>query len=148
MYRLFGYHEYWYRLFWWVIALLGSYSFFRCCFEVSGHYLESLIGGLILFSFPLMAYYSINFISDPVAVYFSCISLLPFVRYLKTCEKNHLIYFSLLILFSGLMKISAIVVPVAALVVCLYYVLYTQRKFSSVLPVLSAFIFTLSGLFM
>ena len=121
LYGIFGYHEYIYRLLWYIIAFIGSFSLYRLALEYTGRGPESAMIGCIPVCSPLMAYYSISFISDPAALYISFISLLAFYLYRKKRKKSQLVLAIATASLAGLLKISCLIVPLSLLASAAFY---------------------------
>jgi hypothetical protein len=128
LYKVFGFHEFVYRGFWLLIAFFGSFSFYRLCSEILGNPWLGIGIGLIPIISPIMAYYSISFISDPISVYLVFMFLYALF---KSNKNNSVILFYLAILaaiLSSLTKINGIVVPLIVLFISFVHFLMVEKE--------------------
>lgn len=126
LYDVFGYHEFIYRLLWLAFAFLGSFCLYRLSLDILKLSLESVLIGLMLLLSPVVAYYSISFISDPVALFLIPVAFLLLNSYLKSKNPATLICGILIITLSGLLKLSALIIP---LIVLGSYILFSISKY-------------------
>lgn len=126
LYDVFGYHEFIYRLLWLAFAFLGSFCLYRLSLDILQLSLESVLIGLMLLLSPVVAYYSISFISDPVALFLVPVAFLFLYSYLKSKNSASLICGVLILALSGLLKLSALIIPLIALG---SYVLFSLSKY-------------------
>lgn len=120
LWKIFGYHEFIYRLVELVIAYSGLYALFLLTKELVQDRFWALFVSLLLFSSPLFAFYANNFIMDVPSLSLALIAWYFFMRYDKT---KQLFLFNLSILFfllAGLTKISALLSFVPLIVIFLW----------------------------
>lgn len=106
LWKIFGYHEFIYRLLDVTLAFAGLYSLFKLTKEVLQDGIWALFVSILLFTSPIFAVYANNFIIDIPAISFILIAWYFFVRYYKT---KHLRMFYVSILFfmlAGLIKVT------------------------------------------
>jgi len=115
LYSIFGYHDAVYRMFWYLIAFLGSFCLYRLSLDALKLPFESLLIGMTLLFSPVVGYYAINFLPDPVALFL--VSVSTYLLYLSYRKNNLFIFYSSLtvIAFAGLFKINSILIPLVLL---------------------------------
>lgn len=97
--KLFGYHEWIYRLFFVLIMFAGLFALFRIFQYFLKDTFWQVILPLWLFTSPVMIYYGNNFLTDVPALSFVFIGWYFFIRYLK---KQQLISLIFVLAFFGL----------------------------------------------
>lgn len=127
LYGLFGFNEAWYRALWWLMAFVGSFCLYRLAYEILDMPLESLFIGTMLFLSPVVAFYSINFISDPIALYLVPISFYALKKYYDHGKTLHFIVGILTLTLSGLLKLSALVIPLSILGAYGLYFIFNKK---------------------
>jgi hypothetical protein len=108
LWKIFGYHEFIYRLFVLTIAFTGLYALFCLTKELTGDGAWALMVALFLFSSPIFAVYANNFLTEVPSLSVALIAWYFFVRYYKTKLINYYDISILLFLLAGLFKISAL----------------------------------------
>ncbi len=107
LYKIFGSHEFLYRIFNTLIFLMGLFFLFRLVYEQIHDFFWSAFLPLLLFSSPVITYYANNFLSDSTALSMVFIGWFFFFRFSKGGRHSHL-YWSMF--FFGLamsLKITA-----------------------------------------
>lgn len=127
LYDVFGYHEIIYRFLWLAFAFLGSFCLYRLSIDILQLSMESVLIGLMLLLSPIVAYYSISFIPDPVALFLIPVAFLFLNSYLKSHNPASLISGILIIALSGLVKISTLIIPLIALGSYILFLISKQR---------------------
>mgnify|MGYP005849226601 CR=1 FL=1 len=84
LWKLFGYHEYIFRVVNTLIAFLGLFALFRTLQMIIDNLFYSLTLSLLLFTSPIFAYYANNFLTDVPALSMALIGWYFFV-----CVKFH-----------------------------------------------------------
>jgi len=109
LWKIFGVHEWIYRLVGLILVFIGLYSFFR----ISDYYIKDIywsIGlSLLLFTSPIFANYGVSFLTNVSAI---CIVLAGWWLFLRfyISKSNRLLYLSMLLfLIAGLIKISTLI---------------------------------------
>jgi 4-amino-4-deoxy-L-arabinose transferase-like glycosyltransferase len=118
LYKIFGYHDFIYRLINTLIYLTGIYSLYRIFIKLKVNYIWSLTFSLLFFASPVLVYYGNNFLTDITALSFTCLAWNFFISYY---QKSMLKYYWISMLFFFLamsMKISAGISVVALF--CIY----------------------------
>jgi hypothetical protein len=122
LYRIFGFHEFIYRLVILIILLTGLFAAFEFSNWFSGNHYKSFLITSVFSLSPVLAFYTPNFLPDTVSLSFI---LIAWYYFLKFIQKNKIIYLILLIIFSlagSLIKISSLIsIIVMILLVLLNY---------------------------
>lgn len=109
-YRWFGPHVGILRLLNVSVYLLGLYAISRLFFRVfKGDYVLSLAPSVILMSSPILAFYSFNYIPDPVALGISFIGVYCYGRYVSSQRNSWLYGMAILMTLAGLIKITCLI---------------------------------------
>jgi hypothetical protein len=107
LYKIFGFHNFWYRLFTFVFFALGLYAFYRMFLLLWNNQLAAMSASLLLFSSTVVAFYSIGFLSNIPAIAITMIAWLLFFYYYANPNKISLLLIALfLFAFATLLKIS------------------------------------------
>ena len=107
LYKIFGYHDYIYRIVNTLIFLLGIYALFKLFKKLQVDMIWSFSLSLLFFASPVLAYYGNNYITDITAFSLSLIGWNFFIGYYKSGQTGDF-YWSMLFFFLGMsMKISA-----------------------------------------
>ncbi|MBE0652949.1 MAG: glycosyltransferase family 39 protein, partial [Bacteroidales bacterium] len=108
LYKLFGTHEFIYRLVNTVLFLIGLF----CLFRAIRMYTEDLFWAfaipLSLFASPVLVYYGNNFLSNTTALSMVFIAWYFVFRYLKFHQKKDLLWMFFFFFLGGAMKITAL----------------------------------------
>lgn len=109
-YKIFGYHEYLYRLLVGLIAILG----FIFAYKISRLYIENaalqiLCSLLFVFS-PVLVFYTFNFVPDIGSLGLGMISWYYFLLFMKTGDRKLSRYFLPTLLFAALIKITSLII--------------------------------------
>ena len=107
LYKIFGYHDYIYRIVNTLIFLMGLYALFNLFKKLTIGPIWSISFSLLFFASPVLAYYGNNYLTDITAFSLSLVGWNFFIGYYKQGRK-HDFYWSILFFFLGMsMKISA-----------------------------------------
>lgn len=108
LYKVFGYHDFLFRLLNTLLFFLGLFYLFKTIFLLSKDTFWSIALTLLIFSSPVLVYYGNNYLSNSTAFSFSLISWYFFIRFLLQ-KQPKLFYFSVLIFFCAAMfKVTAL----------------------------------------
>lgn len=108
LYKIFGYHDFLYRLLNTLIFLLGLFYLYKSILLLSDDTFWSIALTLLLFSSPVLVYYGNNYLSNSTAFAFTLIGWYYFLCFL-TEKRLKLFYVSLLIFFfAALFKVTAL----------------------------------------
>lgn len=109
-YKIFGYHEYLYRLLVGLIVIVG----FIYSYRISGMFIQNpamqiLCSLLFVFS-PVLVFYTFNFVPDIASMGLGMISWYYFLLFMKTGENRQSRYFLTILLFATLIKITSLII--------------------------------------
>jgi len=127
LWKVLGYHEYIFRLLDTIIGFAGLYALFRLTKELIQDGAWALMVSLLLFTSPIFAVYTNNFIPDTSALSIAIIAWYFFVRYYKT---KRLFFFNLSVLFfllAGLIKITALLSFVPLIIIFIWELLKKNK---------------------
>lgn len=127
LWKIFGYHEFIYRLLDVTLAFAGLYSLFKLTKEILQDGAWALFVSLLLFTSPIFAVYANNFLTDVPALSFGLIAWYFFVRYYKTKRLRSFYIFILFFLLAGLTKITALFSFIPLIVIFLWE-LFNRNK--------------------
>ncbi len=150
LYKIFGYHDYIYRLLNTLIYLSGIYSLYRIFTKLRINYVWSLTFSLLFFASPVLVYYGNNFLTDITALSFSLMAWNFFISYYQKSQVKYY-WISMLFFFLAMsMKISAGISVVALFCIFIMEALSITRfkekgklfpnKFWQLLPFIFIFI--------
>lgn len=120
LWKIFGYHEFIYRLLDVTLAFAGLYSLFKLTKEILQDGVWALFVSILLFTSPIFAVYANNFLTDVPALSFGLIAWYFFVRYYKTKRLRSFYIFILFFLLAGLTKITALFSFIPLIVIFLW----------------------------
>lgn len=106
LYKIFGFHEWLFRLVNLLIFYLGLFFIYKFFYLVLKNKFISIVTALLFFASPMLAYYSNNFISNPAALALTIISWFFFYKYYVNPKIKYFNLFLLFILLASLLKIS------------------------------------------
>jgi len=127
LWKIFGYHEFIYRLLDVIIAFAGLYALFKLTQQLLEDGVWALFVSLLLFTSPIFAVYANNFIIDVPALSFSLIAWYFFVRYYKTKRLQPFYIFILFFMLSGLIKVTDLLSFLALFVIFIWELFYTKK---------------------
>ena len=117
LWKVFGYHEYIFRLVNLSIFLIGLIALMKIFEDILQDSILAITISLLLFTSPVLVYYANNFIPNIPSLGFVMIAWYLFWLFYKT-EKNIFLWFSFLVFtLAGLIKVTAIISMVALLVI-------------------------------
>ncbi|MDA3894182.1 MAG: glycosyltransferase family 39 protein, partial [Salinivirgaceae bacterium] len=149
LYRLFGYHEFLYRLLNIIIGLLGLYALFKTSVLFLKDKLHSWTIPIYLFTSIIFVFYISNFIPDATAL---AVALMGFYQFVKFIFNDKLKYFIFSILFftiAGLLKVQSLLLFFSILGLYFLEVIFKirlhkdKKLFSKPLKYLPIFLFCL-----
>lgn len=109
LYKIFGFHDFIFRLVNTIIFLTGLFFLYRTCFILFKDFFWSCFIPLIFFTSPVIVYYGNNYILDSPALSFSLIAWYYFIRYYQERNQKSFILSMLFFLLAGAFKISALI---------------------------------------
>ncbi|MEA3496776.1 MAG: glycosyltransferase family 39 protein [Bacteroidota bacterium] len=117
LWQLFGHHEWIFRLVEMLIVFTGFFALFKMTEDILKDSLWAIGVVFLLFSSPMLVFYTNNFIANTPALGFALIALYFFWQFYKLKKKKYF-YFSLLFyLVAGLIKITSLISFIAILFV-------------------------------
>lgn len=140
MWQLFGKHYWIYRLLSFTICTLGFIYLFKLCQRIFGNDFWSLLIPLFVFTSPIIAYYSNNFLMNSNALAFVFIGAYHQYRYFAEGKRKHLYFGSVFFLLAGLLKITALLLFVAFGAVLMVRVFMEKRRFKQFAKELLSFV--------
>lgn len=109
LWKIFGYHESLYKLLVVLIAFAGLYCFFRLMEDVLKDSVWALLYALLLFTSPIVAFYSNNYLTNIPALSMMLCGLWFFYRYMKRQRMASLWVSMAFFAMAGLLKVSALI---------------------------------------
>jgi hypothetical protein len=107
LYKIFGYHDYVYRILITLIFLFGIYSLFLLFEKLNIDPVWNISLSLIFFASPVLVYYGNNFLTDIPAFSFSIAGWNHFLSYYQHKRKKSYLYAMIFLFLAVSMKISA-----------------------------------------
>lgn len=108
LYKVFGYHDFLFRLLNTLLFFLGLFYLFKTIHLLSKDTFWSIALTLLIFSSPVLVYYGNNYLSNSTAFAFTLVGWYFFIRFLLE-KQQRLFYVSLLIFFCAAMfKVTAL----------------------------------------
>ncbi len=109
LYKIFGFHEIYYKLFVLLTLVIGLLSFYFLCFSFTNNYLLSVTAVMAAFASPVLLYYSANFLSDTTSLGFVLTAWFFFFRYINTTNKKYFYVFFVFAALAALVKITSLI---------------------------------------
>ncbi|NJK95286.1 MAG: hypothetical protein HC905_10550 [Bacteroidales bacterium] len=107
LYKIFGYHDFIFRLVNTLIFLTGLYYLFRWILLVTKSTFWGIAGSLLFFTSPVLVYYGNNFLTNSASLAFSIVGWYLFFLYRENSKVKHF-YLSIAIFgLASCMKITA-----------------------------------------
>ena len=113
LYKIFGYHDYIFRLFNTMIFFLGLFYLFKSCLLLFKDFFWAAATSLLFFTSPVLVFYGNNFLSDTPAFAFALIAWYFFIRFYQDKQPKDIYISMLFFLLAGANKISALISLVA-----------------------------------
>lgn len=109
LYKVFGYHEYIYRLINTLLFLIGLLYLFKTIFYLTKDAFWSVGFSLLVFTSPVTAYYGNNFLTNSSALAFSITGVYYFLKYFGETRKKYLVCYTLFFLLAAACKITSLI---------------------------------------
>lgn len=126
LYKTFGFHEYLYRL----VIFLTLFTGLVAAFKISTLFVKNrwfaLMPPLLLTVSPVLTYYGVSFLPEAASLGLVLMSWFLFIKYLDVPNAKNLILIAMLSSIAVLIKITALINPIAMLVI-----LFTENGFSN-----------------
>lgn len=145
LYKLFGYHEYLYRLLNCLIFLIGLYYLFKTFRHFLQDWLWATCLTLVLFTSPVIVYYANNFLTDTSALAFIFIGWYHIFRFNDDKKTTWLIKGIGFFLLASLLKITALLSTIVLFGVIILAQLIDRKKLfnhykKAILPLTGVFL--------
>jgi hypothetical protein len=108
LWKVFGYHEFIFRLFVLLLFFVGLYAIFKIFEFTFKDSIVSMICALFLFTSPTLVYYANNFLMDMPAFSLAIIGLYFFFRFEQSQANKYLYLSAFFFAIAGLLKISSL----------------------------------------
>jgi 4-amino-4-deoxy-L-arabinose transferase-like glycosyltransferase len=123
LYKIFGYHDFIYRIVNTLIFLVGLFFLFKTLsLLIKGFFWPAFLS-LFFFTSPVLVYYGNNFLTDSSALAFSLIAWYFFIKYYQTGSQKGYYLSMLFFLIAGAYKITALISLMALLGIFLIEIL-------------------------
>ena len=128
LWKVFGYHEFIFRLINILIVFSGLFCLYKLIQLIISDAFWSFIITILLFTSPILVYYSNNFLADAPAFGFVMTGSYFLWKGINH-QKKYLYYLSFLFfLLGGLIKISSLIIFIAILIIHIYLVLFSKKE--------------------
>ena len=108
LYKVFGYHEYVYRIFNMLLFFLGLFYLFRLLKYLIKDDFWAVVLSLLFFTSPVLVYYGNNFLSNTPALAFSIIGWYYFIRFYTERKEKYFLISAFVFLFAAAFKVTAL----------------------------------------
>jgi hypothetical protein len=108
LWKVFGYHEFIYRLIVVLFFFSGLFALFKIFENILKDSVLAITGALFLFTSPALVYYANNFLMDIPAFSLAIIGLYFFFRFSRSSANKHFYLFVFFYAVAGLLKISSL----------------------------------------
>ena len=147
LYKIFGYHEWIYRLLNILVFLIGLFYLFRIFNMMSHDFFWSLVLPLSVLCSPLLIYYGNNFLSNSTAFSLTLIAWHHFFKYKRNAPDVYLIYSLIFFFLAGALKVTALLSFVALCIIFLLEITNLVNFRSEKKIFRSPYVFGFSALF-
>jgi hypothetical protein len=110
LYKLFGFHEFYYRAFVLATLLFGVLLFYFLSFSFTKNYLLSLASIGAAFFSPVLMYYAANFQAETTSLGFVLASWYFIFKYFNSSKKKYFYWFFTFAALAALVKITSLIV--------------------------------------
>ncbi len=128
LWKVFGHHEFIFRLINILIVFSGLYCLFRFTLEFISDGFWAVFLPFFLFSSPILAYYTNNFLADAPALGLSIMGGYFFWKAFSNCKKKWFYFSLVLFLLAGLIKISSLILFLSLFLLNLYLILFQHKE--------------------
>jgi len=108
LFKVFGYHEFIYRLLNLSIFFCGLFALFKIFENTLKESFYAIVLSLFLFTSPMIVYYANNFLMNSTALSLAFIGLYFFYRFFKESKNKDLYLMTLFFSLAGLLKITSL----------------------------------------
>lgn len=128
LWKLFGFHEFIFRMINILIVFTGLFCLFQMILFFIKNTLWSLVLTFLVFTSPILIFYTNNFTSDAPSFGFALIATFFIAKGYYQQKKNYYYWSFLFFLLAGLIKISSLIIFIAIFTVHLYSILFTKIR--------------------
>ena len=108
LYKIFGVHEFIYRLLNFLIFICGLFSVFKVFENTLKDSIYAIFLSLFIFTSPMIIYYANNFLMNSTALSLAFIGLYFFSKFFTESKTKHLYLMALFFSLAGLFKVTAL----------------------------------------
>ncbi len=108
LYKIFGYHDFIYRIFNTLLFFLGLFFLFRLFHYLLNDFFWAITLSLLFFTSPVLVYYGNNFLSNSTALAFSIIGWYYFIRFLFESRQKWFYISIVVFLIAAALKVTAL----------------------------------------
>ncbi|MCX6223435.1 MAG: glycosyltransferase family 39 protein [Bacteroidia bacterium] len=108
LYKIFGFHDYIFRILNTFIYFLGLFYLFKFSYKILNNAFLSICTILLFFASPVLAYYGNNFLTDSTALSLGFIAVYHFYIFYKNNSNKHFYYSIIFFFLAGSCKISGL----------------------------------------
>lgn len=105
LWKIFGVHEWIYRLLVLVISFVGFFALYRTISKLLKDNFWGAVGAFLIFTSPILAYYSVSFLTNLPALSFSFIGWYYFLRFYESKQEKYFFISSAFFALAALLKI-------------------------------------------
>src|ERR1035438_6797900 len=108
LWKIFGYHEYIYRLIILLFFFFGLFAFFKMLENKLRDSVLALLFSFLLFTSPSIVFYANNFLMNIPAFSLALTGLYFFFKFIETTKTRYLYLFAISYAFAGLLKVTSL----------------------------------------
>lgn len=127
LYRIFGYHEYIYRIFNTIIFFTGLFFLFKLLQFLIKDFFWAASLSLLFFTSPVLVYYGNNFLTNSAALALSMIAWYYFIRFIFEKKHRWFIFSVIFFFLAGACKVTALFSLIAITAVFLLEVFHIGK---------------------
>ena len=116
LWKVFGFHEYIFRIVSLLFSFLGLFALFKTLEHILKDTFWAISGVILLYTSPMLVYYSFNFLTNVPAFSLAMIAWLFFYKFYKSQNYRYFYISTFFFLMAGLLKISALLSFIAVIV--------------------------------
>jgi 4-amino-4-deoxy-L-arabinose transferase-like glycosyltransferase len=128
LWKIFGYHEFIFRIVNVFIVFLGLYCFYKLVYGLLSDYFWAFSIPIFLFTSPILVFYSNNFTADAPAFGLALVGCYLLWSSIKKGQKVRYYASFLFFLLAGLIKISSLISFIAILLIHVYSIFFSEKK--------------------
>ncbi len=121
LYHFFGPHDVILRLLVFGCLTAGLWAWSKLLLRWTGSMAISLALPWAFYGSPLLAFYGFNFLPNPAALGLAIVGLYGLMRYWDKPSQSRLVFAGAFLLLGALLKVSMLIIPIAAMATALYF---------------------------